>query len=367
MKRKNNFTKWAFNLHGWLGLMAGLFFLFYGITGSMLMFRGELDRYFNPEIHHIIPEGKMLGADEIYRNLVRSHPNLKKIVLHDFPVDAYDSYEFMVYRNQQETTENYLYYVCVNPYSGKILKEGSYAGLQPSFFRWLYSLHYSLQLGMPGKLFSAIIGLIMLLSLITGIIVYRKHFWDALRFKAGLNFKNSRTAISSLHRIIGVWAMLFTALLFFTGFWMNREHFSPETWKINPPVQNTLVKVDIDSLVAASRKLVKGFEPIAVNIPTTPGIPVQVRGHMPSSGNLLYRGKASGFTFDQNTGKLLNTSAIEKQPFAARFDAWMYQLHIGAFGGGVLKSFYVLLGLLPGFLSVTGALLWFKRKRKAIS
>lgn len=364
MKRKNSFTKWAFNLHGWLGLMAGLFFLFYGITGSMLMFRGELDRYFNPELHHLTPHGMVLGADAIYRNLVRSHPNLKKIVLHDFPVNAFDSYEFMLFRNQQQITENYLYYISVNPYSGKILKEGSYADLQPSFFRWLYSLHYSLQLGMPGKLFSAVIGLVMLLSLITGIIIYRKHFWDALRFKAGLNFKNSRTAISSLHRIIGVWAMLFTALLFFSGFWLNREHFSPETWKINPPAENILVKVNIDSLVAASRKLVKGFEPIAVNISTIPGIPVLVRGHMPSSGSLLYRGKASGFTFDQNTGKLMKTNIVEKQPFAAKFDVWMYQLHIGAFGGVVLKLFYVLLGLLPGFLSVTGALLWLKRRKK---
>ena len=121
--------------------------------------------------------------------------------------------------------------------------------MQPSFFRWLYSFHYSMQLGIPGEVFTAIIGLVMLLSLITGLIVYRKHIWDALRFKAGLNFKNNRTAISSLHRIIGVWAMLFTAILFFTGFWMNKEMFAPSAWKLDDPHQNVLVKANIDTLV----------------------------------------------------------------------------------------------------------------------
>lgn len=283
--------------------------------------------------------------------------------MHDFPLNERDSYEFMIYRNEQSITENYLYYICVDPYSGKILKEGSYGDLQPSFFRWLYSLHYSLQLGIPGKFFSGLVGLIMLFSLITGMIIYRKHFWDALRFRAGLNFKNTRTTISSIHRIVGVWAMLFTALLFFTGFWMDKEHFSTSSWKTNPPIINIAVKVNIDSLVDRSKRLVKGFEPIAVNIPTTPHVPVQVRGHMPSSGYGLYRGKASGFSFDAQTGEVLKTSSIEKQPFAARFEAWVYQLHIGAFGGIVLKWFYVLLGLLPGLLSLSGALLWMKRKR----
>jgi len=363
MKRKCNLTRLAFKWHGWLGLGAGLFFLFYGLTGSMLMFRGSLDRFFNPELHQLVPQQKKKSADEIYRNLVLSHPNLKKIVLHDFPLDSRDSYEFMVYQNQQGVTENYLYYICVDPYSGRILREGSYADLQPSFFRWLYSLHYSLQLGMPGKLISGVVGLLMLLSLLSGIIVYRKHFWDALRFKAGLNFKNARTAISSLHRIIGVWSLIFTALLFFTGFWMNREHFSPATWKISPPNENKLVQVNIDSLVDVSKKLVPGFEPIAVNIPTTGDGPVQVRGHMPASGHFLFRGKASGFSFDSRNGKLLNTSVIEKQPFSARFDAAVYQLHIGAFGGSILRWFYVLLGLLPGILSVSGSLLWLKRKK----
>lgn len=355
-------TKLAFKLHGWLGLTAGIFFLLYGLTGSLLMFRSNLDRYFNPELHQLKPLAQKVSADHIYRMISHTHPNLKKIVLHDFPTDQYDSYEFMVYKNQQSVTENYLYAIFVNPYTGEILKEGSYQDITPSFFRWLYSFHYSLQLGMPGKLFTAIVGLVMLLSLITGLIIYRKHFWDAIRFKAGLNFKNKRTAISSLHRIIGVWAMLFTAILFFTGFWMNKEHFAPSEWKLGKPHNNYLVKANIDQMIKQAKQIINGFEPIAVNIPSVPDADVVVRGHLPSTSFFLLQGKASGLSFDAVTGNFKKLTDIDKQNFDKRFDAEVYQLHIGAYGGNIVKWFYVILGLLPGVLSITGAMLYFKRK-----
>jgi len=359
---RKKITKLAFKAHGWLGLTAGICFLLYGLTGSLLMFRTSIDRYINSDLHHLTPLKNQVSADSMCRMIVRTHPNLKKIVLHDFPVDQYDSYEFMVYQNQQNITANYLYFIFVNPYTGKIIREGSYQDITPSFFRWLYSFHYSLQLGMPGKLFTAVIGLVMLLSLVTGLIIYRKHLWDALRFRAGLNFKNRRTAISSLHRIVGVWAMLFTAILFFTGFWMNREHFSPSTWKLMAPHQNIQVKANIDSLITQSVKMVKGFIPIAVNIPCMPGQDVVVRGRLPSTSFFLLQGKASGMAFDANTGVFKTLSDIDKERFSKRFDAEIYQLHIGAYGGNVLRCVYVVLGLLPGLLSITGAMLWMKRR-----
>lgn len=356
-------TKWAFKAHGWLGLAAGIFFLLFGLTGSILMFRTEFDRNINHEFHDLAVGKKTVPVDQIYRDLAIRYPNLKKIVLHDFPLDSRDSYEFMIYKNQQGKTEGYLYFVFVDPYTGKVLHEGNYSDFSPSFFRWLYQFHYSLQLGMPGKLFTGIVGLIMVLSLLTGLIIYRKHFWDALRFKNVLNFKNKRTAVSSLHRVIGVWAMVFNLILFFTGFWMNMDFFVPSGWKINPPIVNQTVYANMDFIINQSKK-VKGFFPIAVTMPTIPGQPVLVRGKFDHTDWFLLQGKASGISFDPQTGKLIEVSDIAKKNFSDRLEWQIYQLHIGNFGGIFLKIFYVLIGLTPGFLSVTGAMLWLKRKKK---
>ncbi|QXV66766.1 PepSY domain-containing protein [Mucilaginibacter sp. 21P] len=361
MAWKKRLTKTAFKLHGWIGLFAGLFFLLYGITGSLLMFRHQLDRYFNPELHRIKPAGQPQPADQLYRMVLRTHPNLRKLVIHDFPADQFDCYEFMLYKRQQKLTDNYLYYVFVNPYTGQIIREGSYGSLRPSFFRWLYTLHYSLQLGIPGMLLSGMMGIAMLLSLLTGAVVYRKHFWQAFRLRAGLNLKNRRTAVSSLHRILGVWSLGFTAVLFFTGFWMLKEYFTPEQWTLPKYQAAYTVPANIDSMVASAKKIAPGFKPIAVNIPTTKGVDVLVRGSLPTTGFFLLQGKASGLSFDAVTGRFKKLSDIDKQGFDQRFETEVYNLHIGFYGGDYIRWFYVVLGLLPGLLSVTGALLWLKR------
>ncbi|NSL87155.1 PepSY domain-containing protein [Chitinophaga sp. Mgbs1] len=362
MELKKRLTKIAFKIHGWIGLTTGALLLLFGLTGAMLMFRADLDHYFNNDLHMLQPGSTQVPVDSIYRMLVRSHPNLKKIVLHDFPVDRYDSYEFMLYKNQQGITDNYLYFVFVNPYTGKILKEGSYQDIVPSFFRWLYSFHYSLQLGAPGKLIAAIVGLVMLLSLVTGTIVYRKHFWAALRFKAGLNFKNRRTAVSSLHRIIGVWAVVFNFVLFFTGFWMNKDFFRPGAWAIKEPILNQGTPANIDSVISKA-SAVRGFTPIAVTLPTLPGQDILVRGKMAATSFFLLQGKASDISFSAITGQLKEIRVIDQQSREKRFDWEIYQLHIGAFGGNFVRWLYVVLGLSPGVLALTGALLWLKRKR----
>ncbi|RZM29773.1 MAG: PepSY domain-containing protein [Pedobacter sp.] len=364
MTARMKITKTAFKLHGWFGLTAGFFFLLYGLTGSMLMFRKDLDRLINKDLHTLAPGKHKVSVDSIYRMIALSHPNLKKIVLHDFPVDRYDSYEFMIYQNQQKITDNYLYFVFVNPYTGLILREGSYQDITPSFFRWLYAFHYSLQLGMPGKLLTAVVGLVMLLSLLSGLIVYRKHLWDALRFKAGLNFKNARTAVSSLHRIIGVWATVSTAVLFFTGFWMNRAQFLPDEWKLMPVHTNVLVNANIDDIITKSRTVVKGFIPIAINISCADGTDIIVRGKLPTTTFPLFTGKTSGMSFDAVTGNFKALTDINKQSFNKQFDAGIYQLHIGGYGGSIVRWIYVLLGMLPGILSVTGAMLWFKKNKR---
>ncbi|WP_406825512.1 PepSY-associated TM helix domain-containing protein [Pedobacter sp. KACC 23697] len=364
MDWKKRITKISFKLHGWVGLAAGIFFLLYGLSGSLLVFRHELERYFNPELHRLVPGQKKNPADELYRMVLRSHPNLKKLVLHDFPRDRFDSYEFMLYKRQQKLADNYLYYVFVDPYSGKILREGGYDQFSPSFLRWIYTLHYSLQLGVPGMLLTAIVGLVMLLSLITGTVIYRKHFWKALRFKAGLNFRSWRTGVSSLHRIIGVWALLFNIILFFTGFWMLKEYFSPAMWTLPKQQANYEVAANIDSLMARACKTIPGFIPVAVTIPTVKDADILLRGQMPQTTNVLLQGKASGITFDAQTGEMKDKKVIDEQGLSERLEYMAYALHTGVFGGDILKWVYVIFGLTPGFLSISGALLWLKRKRR---
>ncbi|QJD79616.1 PepSY-associated TM helix domain-containing protein [Spirosoma rhododendri] len=356
-------TRWSFRLHSWLGLATGLFLLLFGLTGSALVFRPELDRWANPELHQLTPGPTTVSIDRMYRMLVRRYPNLTKIVLHDFPQGPADSYEFMLYRNLSRVQDAYLYFVVIDPYTGRILREGGYDEIGPSFWRWLNLFHYSFQAGAPGKLLGAVLGVTMILSLLTGLVIYRKHVWNVLRFRERINWKNRHRALSSLHRVVGVWSLLFNVLLFGTGLVMNATYFDPATWRLKPPIQNQVVPVSLDALLSRSKQRVPGFEPIAINIPTTAGQPILVRGHFPQTTFFLYQGKASHIAFDAQTGQLLTVDPIEHQPFGKRFHWASYQAHIGLFGGLPIRWLYVVLGLTPGLLSLTGAWLWYRRTR----
>ena len=48
------------------------------------------------------------------------------------------------------------------------------------------------------------------------------------------------------------------------------------------------------------------------------------------------------------------------------FIRWFYYLHFGNFAGWQVKALWVFLGLVPVFLFVTGALMWWNRVLKPI-
>jgi len=67
--------------------------------------------------------------------------------------------------------------------------------------------------------------------------------------------------------------------------------------------------------------------------------------------------------FDGQSGQFLSQTTFEDLSLWRQTKATFYPLHIGNFGGLVLKIFYVIIGLTPGLLSITGFLLWWRRKK----
>jgi LPXTG-motif cell wall-anchored protein len=360
---KKTFTKMAFKVHGYLGLVFGLFYLFFGISGSVLIFSKDVEHRLHTELHHVLPQKKKASVDSIFRSLAVSYPPVRQIVLNHFPATSHDSYEFMIFEYQQKTTDNYLSYAFVNPYTGQVLKKGNFGDIKAPFSRWLYSAHYCLQADKPGRLITAIIGLFFIVNLTTGVWIYRKHVAEVLRFKAGLSFKNRRTFFSSLHRVVGVWSLVLNFLMFFSGFWMNKSLFMPSEWEIIPAQkENYLIGGDIDIILQKAQQI-KGFTPIAIKVGTDQKKDVVVNGRFEDTVNPLLWGKASDVYFDSDTGELKEIIRIEDKSIADQFYWAMKQFHMGHYDNLFVKIIYALVGLSPAILSLTGYLLWRKRKK----
>ncbi|PWJ97490.1 PepSY-associated transmembrane protein [Flavobacterium araucananum] len=238
-------------------------------------------------MHYCVKGSKTISLNEMYHKVAERYPDARQIMLHTFPRNNCDTYEFMIFNYQDKVSDNYLYCCMVDPYTGKIVREGSFGSFQSPFFRWLYLAHYSLLIDKPGRLITAIAAIALLLNLITGLIIYRKKIFAVLVFREKLNRKSARTLSSSLHRIIGVWTLAFNFILFFTGFWMNKSLFLPAEWELIPKKeQNYQAKANIDHVLKHARGI-PNFNPIAVKIAADKKTDIIVSGEFSDTENPL--------------------------------------------------------------------------------
>lgn len=360
---KKRITKWAFQIHSYLGLFFGVLYLFFGISGALLVFKKEIEYAGNPRMHCCVKRQAPLSLNEMYRKISKTYPDARQIMLSAFPKTDCDTYEFMIFNYQDDVADNYLYCCMVDPYTGKIVKEGNFGSLKTPFFRWLYSAHYSLLIDKPGRLITDFVAIAFFINMVTGIIIYRKKIRSVLTFKEKINRKSTRTIFSSLHRIVGVWTLLANFILFFTGFWMNKSLFLPSEWEIIPKkAQNYQIKVNLDAVLEQARKI-PNFKPIAVKIPADKKKDILISGEFSDTVNPLYKGKGSDVYFDSETGRQQKIIRIEDKPFSDRFYWMMKQLHRADFDNFFIKLLYVLAGLSPAILSLTGFYLWKKKKK----
>lgn len=365
---KNTWLRRLFRLHSWLGLLTGLPLLLLGLSGSALVFKPELDRLLVPRAAAVPPGRPRVPLDSLYRRLGRQHPALKSMAIEHFPQGAGDSYEFRLYGNDGNPNTYDLASVNVDPHTGRVLRAGPYSGLAGGFFNWLYQFHFCFQLGMWGILLTAGLGGALLASVLTGAVVYRKHLGAVLRLRAPLRRHNWRVLASDAHRYVGTWALLLNALIFFTGFWMNLFGFDPAAWQAQrqPAPANTLMPRSVDALLATARAANPALEPTKVRLPTQPGRNFSVIGRLP--GHELPWGPSVTVEVDPVTGRVVANRNIRAAAWAEQWEVLVGPLHFGTFGGWPTRVLYVLVGLTPGLLALTGFALWYRRRpRKAMA
>lgn len=356
-----------FKIHSWLGLGTGLFLILLGLSGSILVFKTELDSFFNQQLLQVTPSPNGLPEDRLarcYDYIVARYPNLDGIAWTNPDARSDEAYNFRIYYNDTRLMTYDLALISFDPYTGAILREGPASSFTPSFIEWLFQFHFSFQLGMPGAALTAVFGITMLLSLLTGIVVYKKMIWKVLTFQIRINRKNWRTISSDLHRIVGVWSLVLNAVIFFTGFWMNLFAFNAKTWQ-NETVAtqpNTVMSVPADQLYQSAIKLAPDLEPTYVYLPTQPTRKFEVRGY--AKGQSKFWGVGDAVRLDQQTGEVVQVTKLAEKPLGERIEATFFPLHIGNFGGIIVKIIYVLIGLTPGLLAITGFLLWWRRRGK---
>ncbi|MGY0038203.1 PepSY domain-containing protein [Pedobacter sp. NJ-S-72] len=76
---------------------------------------------------------------------------------------------------------------------------------------------------------------------------------------------------------------------------------------------------------------------------------------------MLFHG-GNSISFDVISGQLTAINKLSEKSLWDKTEATFFSLHTGDFGGVFIKAAYVLIGLLPGLLSITGFLLWWRKR-----
>lgn len=348
-------------IHTWTSLVCTVFLLLLCLTGLPLIFRDELslwlDEAVEPPEHvtNLVPVSlEMLVTDARAR---RPQDHVKFLTRDE------EQPAWFVSLGTTPTAQDNSALFMYDARTGTLLHDRP---VNEGVLNLLLKLHVELFAGLPGTLFLGAMGVLFLVSIISGIVLYgpfmRKLTFGTIRLEG-----SRRLTWLDLHNLLGIVTLLWALVVGVTGvvnsldrpllaYWQMTEiaeMLAP--WK-DTPVPVTVRPVD-DVLHAA-----EAADPdLAVRFIAFPGTPfagshhymVFMRGRTALTGRLL-----KPLLIDAHKAQVSDTGNL---PWYLTALLLSQPLHFGDYGGMPLKVVWALLDLLTIVVLVSGLCLWWKK------
>jgi uncharacterized iron-regulated membrane protein len=342
--------------HLWIGVALVLVLAPLGVTGSWLVYDDQIDAWMHPQ-RHAASGPATLGPGayvEAARQAFGDRAQPAQLRLPQAP------------QGGPVTVQGGSLTAWLDPASARVLDVGA---PRQELRGMIHQLHGNLFLAQPGRKLVGWLGLVMLVSCITGLILW----WPRNAFAKGalargLAWRRSPTAWSNLHHMAGFWICVPLAALSFTG----AAIAFPEVVRMvsgasTPGAQGPRPG---DAVLAAPRLTVDAAVAAAL-AETGPGRVQQVAlpgpGKRPS-WRIQVRGETGSMQVrvDDRTGRAAARPAPPPGPGGGDpVLRLMRQVHDGGEMGPVWRAIIAVAGLAPALLGVTGTVLWLKRRRPA--
>ena len=370
-----------FQVHLWLGILLAIYSVVIGLTGSALVFKEEIEQATQPRLYHVSQGPQQITLDAAVRRIQSARPGWVVFAMEDF-AQPERATTVLMRSTTAKSTPNYRM-VSFDPHTGQVLFDRlRYAG----FMGWLSNLHVYLLSGETGLLVSGWMGVGLLLLCLSGLILW----WPGVqRWAAALviNSKASWRRLNwDLHTVIGFWASAALIVIIFTGVdfafpgpvgnlievatggSLSTRAASSAALK-KPTLTSTAQVITIDQAIAAAyRALPKDAPPGYLQLPAHAGSPYKVTGYY--TGVAPYS-QLVRISLDPYTGALLTLNNTRQQTRGQRIEQYFVAVHFGSFAGeGVfgtlVKGCWVLLGIVPALLAVTGLVMYWNRKLRPV-
>ncbi|MEM9256696.1 MAG: PepSY-associated TM helix domain-containing protein [Pseudomonadota bacterium] len=364
-----------YDLHAWSGITLGLFLFVVSWTGSLALFEHELLTWEDPASRLVMPA----RPSPIHQTLAdwvaeQTQGAPAEFLLLSYPDILHPYYEGRVIFNDAD--------------DNRVIESQRWnaSNGDPLPFRgeglttWLLDFHRDLMwpdaLGgrTAGRSIVGIAGIIMLLSIISGLVTHRKMMREFFTLRVQ---RSLRLRWKDAHNVLALWGLPFYAMIAFTGAFLGIIAL------LLPLTGALIAKGDTDKLLAAI-----GSEPVEASgvaaqmlslddlyqrrLPGSDAVPSLIsitnwgdetavyRINFPEQRRLLITDSelVNGVT---GASEVEENTLLEASP-AGRATAALAPLHYGTYGGVWLKWLYLLLGLSLCALIVLGLMVWLERR-----
>jgi uncharacterized iron-regulated membrane protein len=332
--------KALFQIHLWTGIATGLYVLLISVSGSAIVFRNDIYRATESPVILVEEVGERMTLEQIEDAARRPYPGYQVTQVYEFPDNPKRAVEVRLEKGSS------LHNRLIDPYTGSDL--GAAVPWPIRVMAWFEDLHVNLFGGRNGRQINAAGGVLWSLLALTGIVVWWQGIQNWKR-GLGLRFKSGWKRFNwDLHSSVGFWTFLLTLMWGLTGVFAA----IPDPFRAAVDYLEPLQRIENPSTTGAPRGRGIAQRSEGPGQLNTPGSTAQgEQAGQPGPGQRGQRGQRGGRgrrpQFKPRVGDQILRGA--------------YALHFGNFAGNKLKIAWVILGLVPGVLFLTGILMWINR------
>ena len=358
------------NVHLILALGVGFIFVLLGFTGSICVYREELDALLNPHLVVEERQGGYQSLDEIMASVRAAHPSRHGEWTLEMPRSANGMMTAWFDKPSETYFERYApLMVSVNPYTAEVVASRFWG---QTVAPWLVDLHTQLQFDQAGWDVVGYCSVFLMVSVVSGLCLWWPGMWGLrsamqIRVKSGL-----MRLLFDLHRMTGVLFAPVLLLLAFTGFHLSfpsvLENLTGTTGmahgETGRAINSTANPNDHPTLLEATEFIARGpFPKAELRRVTTPdGNSGVYRVNLRQKGEVNQRHPYTTVWVDRWSGHIKEVRNPATFNSGETLITWMWPLHTGEALGKVGRFCWFLAGQSLFFLYVSGLVRWLHRK-----
>ena len=356
MMLNKQLVKNALSGHGWLGLFVAAAMYIICLSGALLVFHVELERWEQPNV----PEFNSIDVEAMEATF-NAYLETGDVTPHMYLI--------------LPTTNSPRARLATEKSSWFLNEDGSLGvGEENSWSEMLLNLHLYLHLPETWGMFIVSITGVMLVGLIvSGLLAHPGLFRDAFALRVAGSKQLEQTDI---HNRLSVWGAPFFLMIAITGAYFglaipnldlyaevnfdgDRDRALSMLFGKEPTPKVQPDYVDVSRALDQMNQLAPEAEPflIVLHDAGEPNQHVAISAFHP--GRLVY---SENYTFSTN-GDYLGAEGFLDGPKGKQVVYSIYRLHFGTFAGAVTQWAYLILGLALTIVSVTGVNIWLAKRK----